>query len=99
MAVHEQAPELAACFGRNLWLLRRRADYSQEDLSGRAALHRTEIGLLENGKRMPRLDTIIQLAGAMELEPCGLLDGMAWTPEGHKQGRFYLVDGRNGKGR
>ena len=98
MAVHEQAPELAACFGRNLRLLRRRADYSQEQLGARAALHRTEIGLLENGKRLPRLDTIIQLAGAMEMEPCGLLDGMTWTPEGHKQGRFYLVGGSKRRG-
>ncbi len=98
MALHEQSPELAACFGRNLWLLRRSAGYSQEELGVRAALHRTEIGLLENGKRMPRLDTIIQLAGAMEKEPCGLLDGMAWTPEGHKQGRFYVIGGPNRRG-
>ncbi len=98
MALHRQSPELAACFGRNLFLLRRRADLSQEELSVRAALHRTEIGLLENGHRMPRLDTIIQLAGAMEGEPCGLLDGMAWISEGFKQGRFYVVGGSMGQG-
>ena len=99
MALHEQASDLAACFGRNLWILRRRSGYSQEDLSARAALHRTEIGLLENGKRLPRLDTIIQLAGAMEKVPGELLDGMTWTPEGHKQGRFYLVGGPSRRGR
>lgn len=91
MGLHEQSPLLASCFGRNLFLLRRRADLSQERLGVRAALHRTEIGLLENGRRVPRLDTIIQLAGAMDQEPARLLEGMAWIPPGTKEGRFYLV--------
>lgn len=44
----------------------------------RAGLHRTEVSLVERGERLPRLDTIVKLAGALEEEPCELLRGMAW---------------------
>jgi hypothetical protein len=47
-------------------------------LAHRAGLHLTEIGLLERALRLPRLDTIVKLAGAFEVEPCELLTGMAW---------------------
>jgi transcriptional regulator with XRE-family HTH domain len=59
---------VAEHFGRNVKRLRRRADLSQEELSHRADLHRTEIGMLERGIRLPRLDTIIKVSGALEVE-------------------------------
>ncbi len=71
---------LADHFGRNVKRLRLRADLSQEQLSLRANLHRTEIGMLENGIRLPRLDTILKVAGALEVEAGKLFDGLAWTP-------------------
>jgi transcriptional regulator with XRE-family HTH domain len=52
------APEEAERFGRNLLAARRRAGFSQEELGALAALHRTEIGLLENGRRVPRVDWV-----------------------------------------
>ena len=45
-----QADAMAERFGRNLHAARRRAGFSQEELAAFAALHRTEIGLLENGR-------------------------------------------------
>lgn len=90
MTLHEQAPDLAARFGRNLLHVRRRVDLSQQQLSVRASVHRTEIGLLENGARVPRLDTIIKLAGAAEAETAEVLSGMVWVPLGPMQGRFYV---------
>ncbi len=90
MTLHEQAPDLAARFGRNLLQVRRRADLSQQQLSVRACVHRTEIGLLENGLRIPRLDTIIKLTGAAEAETAEILDGLAWVPVGPMRGRFYF---------
>jgi hypothetical protein len=42
--------------------------------------------LLEHGRRVPRLDTIVKLAGAVELEPCALLMGLAWELDPPKEG-------------
>jgi transcriptional regulator with XRE-family HTH domain len=91
MLSREQSREVALRFGCNVRRSRRRADLSQEELSIRAAVHRTEIGLVENGERVPRLDTVLKLAGGIEIDPCVLLDGMAWMPQGFRQGSFYVV--------
>lgn len=91
--LHEQAEELAIRFGRNLFRLRRKARLSQEEVAVRAAVHRTEIGLLENGRRVPRLDTIIKLLGALDVEPGILLKGMDWTPSAPKEGHFHILGG------
>jgi transcriptional regulator with XRE-family HTH domain len=82
--------DIAARFGENLTLYRRRAGLSQEELGFRASLHRTEIGQLERGVRLPRIDTLIKLAGALSLPPGDLLKGVAWTPGGTKVGRFKI---------
>jgi len=47
--------EVATRIGRNLWLARRRASYSQEGLGAVCSLHRTEIGMIETGQRLPRV--------------------------------------------
>jgi len=65
-------------FGENLIRLRNRVDLSQEETAERAGLHKTEISLLERGLRLPRLDTVIKLAGAIDAEPCELLTGMVY---------------------
>ncbi len=56
---------VAVRFGENLSRARKRAGMSQEEAGIRASLHRTEIGLLERGERVPRIDTAIKLAGAV----------------------------------
>lgn len=73
---------LAVHFGNNLRTCRNRAGLSQEKLGLRASLHRTEVGLLERGRREPRLDTIMKLADALEVPPSALLDGIEWTSTG-----------------
>jgi transcriptional regulator with XRE-family HTH domain len=67
-------------FAKNLLQLRQAAGYSQEDLAFRAAIHRTQVSLLERGTRMPRVETLIKLAGALEVSPNELLDGIVWEP-------------------
>jgi transcriptional regulator with XRE-family HTH domain len=85
---HEYNAELARCFGENVFLARRRAGISQEELGFRALLHRTEIGQIERGTRIPRMDTVIKLAGALELPPGDLMKGMAWKPPNPVNGRW-----------
>jgi transcriptional regulator with XRE-family HTH domain len=65
-------------FARNAIELRRRAGLSQADTGLRAGLHRTAVGLLERRLRMPRLDTVLRIAGAVEADPRELLEGLAW---------------------
>lgn len=57
-------------------------------MSFRASLHRTEIGLLERGARIPRIDTLAKLAGALGVPPADLLDGIEWQPGDMHIGRF-----------
>ncbi|MET0557949.1 MAG: helix-turn-helix transcriptional regulator [Solirubrobacterales bacterium] len=86
-----RAEGLAVRFGENLVRCRRRADLSQEELGVRASLHRTEIGLLENGRRVARIDTLIQLAGAMSIAPEELLEGLHWNPGDTANGSFAIA--------
>lgn len=83
--------DLAEHFGRNLLKARRHALLSQERLGALAGLHRTEIGLLENGKRMARVDTAIRLAGSLMVDPAVLLAGMQWLPAPDVEGFFSLA--------
>lgn len=80
---------VARRFGANLVAARERANVSQEELGLRASLYRTEIGLLERGARVPRIDTLVKLASALEMPiGCMLLDGIAWEPGRVQPGRF-----------
>jgi transcriptional regulator with XRE-family HTH domain len=54
---------LAQKFGENVMLYRRRAGLSQEAHGFAASLHRTEISSLERGERLPKIDTLVKLAG------------------------------------
>jgi transcriptional regulator with XRE-family HTH domain len=54
----------------------------------RASLHRTAIGQLERAERVARIDTLIKLAGALDVEPSELLAGLAWEPGGTRLGEF-----------
>lgn len=76
--------------GSNLRRLRRREGLSQEQLAARASLHRTEIGRLESGERVCRIDTLIRLAGAMSVPPGELLEGIDWVPGPRTSGAFVL---------
>jgi transcriptional regulator with XRE-family HTH domain len=80
--------EPADRFGQNLRRCRRVADLSQEQLGIRAGLHRTEIGLLERGARVPRIDTLLKLAAALDIDPRELIDGIAWRPGTTTPGHF-----------
>lgn len=80
--------DIAAHFGDNLARCRNRADLSQEELSVRASVHRTEISNLERGLRIARIDTLVKLAGSLEVPAGDLLTGLTWSPGGYRPGRF-----------
>jgi transcriptional regulator with XRE-family HTH domain len=65
---------------QNLRRARRLLGVSQETLGIRAGLHRSEIGMLENSERIPRIDTAVKLATALEIPVDQLVDGLTWEP-------------------
>jgi len=73
-------PEMKLRFGQNLARCRERVDVSQEELSFRASIHRTEVSLLERGERMPRVDTALRLAGSLGVPLDELIAGLEWRP-------------------
>jgi transcriptional regulator with XRE-family HTH domain len=84
--------EVAKRIGHNVFLARRRAGYSQEELGKRCSLHRTEIGLVESGDRLPRCDTLMKLAGGLEVAADLLLRGIEWIPPGPEaDGSFGII--------
>jgi transcriptional regulator with XRE-family HTH domain len=72
--------ELARSYGRNLRRIRRERGFSQEVLAFRAEVHRTEVSLLERGKRDPGVNMTLRLAGALGVNPGELLAGAAFVP-------------------
>jgi transcriptional regulator with XRE-family HTH domain len=85
----QKGPQAVKCgrrLGQNLVELREKRGLTQVATAERAGLHRTEISLIERGQRVPRLDTIVKLAGAVQVEPCALLVGMAWKLDPPKEG-------------
>jgi transcriptional regulator with XRE-family HTH domain len=78
MAGYKYPPELARCLAENLLIIRRRAGLS----------HRTEIGNLERGVRLARIDTLAKLCGSLEVEPGELMAGINWSPGDVRRGQF-----------
>jgi transcriptional regulator with XRE-family HTH domain len=81
---------VASRFGENLVRCRKRANLSQEELGIRASLHSADISRLERGIGMPRVDTLLKLAGALSISPSELVEGIDWTPG--TSGSFSVVE-------
>lgn len=82
--------EVAIRLGENLLRCRKRVDLSQEEVAFRASLHRTEVSQLERGLRVPRIDTLLRLMGALEASAEELLEGIVWMPRQSYLGEFEI---------
>ena len=85
--------DIAAQFGDNLAHARRGAEMSQDDLSVKASVHRTEISQLERGLRIPRIDTLVKVAASLEIDPAELLKGIEWQAGETQYGQFREAEG------
>jgi transcriptional regulator with XRE-family HTH domain len=85
---------VAERFGANLQRARRDAGHSQEAFAAICGLHRTEVSMIERGARSPRIDTLVKLAGALEVTPNELLAGIDWQGQRYERPRgcFYIDD-------
>ncbi len=82
---------VAAILGPRIRRIRRGQELSQEALADYAEIHRTQISLIEHSVRLPRIDTVIKLAGGLHVPPRELFDGILWEPLGHRPGRMVEV--------
>lgn len=84
--------DLRERFGANVRQARKRHGWSQEELGERCELHRTEVSLLERGKRRPQLETLVKLAGGLGVAPDRLCEGISWSPAtAAEKGRLDVV--------
>jgi transcriptional regulator with XRE-family HTH domain len=74
--VHSEAARL---LGARIRDERQRFAINQMELADLAGLHFTNLGKIERGQANPSLHTILRIAGALNLNPGVLLDGM--TPD------------------
>jgi transcriptional regulator with XRE-family HTH domain len=72
--------EAKARIADNVFLLRKRAGYSQEALSKLAMVSPDRIGTIENGRVTGKFDSYVRLAGALSVPVHDLLAGVTWTP-------------------
>ncbi|MBS1861757.1 MAG: helix-turn-helix transcriptional regulator [Actinobacteria bacterium] len=84
--------EFTEAFGERLLVARFNYHHiSQEALAERAGIHRTQISLLEMGRRQPLLETFVRLAGACGVSGGELLGPIRWEPgRPGRPGRFIL---------
>ena len=85
--------EIARTIGEQIKAKRAERGESQEDVSLRSGLHRTEISQIERGLRVPRVDTLIKLAGSLEAPIGELVGPLAWEPGTYLTGGFTVEPG------
>jgi transcriptional regulator with XRE-family HTH domain len=70
-------------FGANVVWFRRQAGLTQGELADRIGINRTILSTIERGRRLPRLDVILKLVAALDVENCDLVAWMWWDPAKH----------------
>jgi transcriptional regulator with XRE-family HTH domain len=79
-------------FAANVERLRRRLGYSLDQLAERSQMEREEVEAILRGAKEARVGTIYLLAGALEVTPGDLYDGVIWIPDGEGGGEYRIDD-------
>jgi len=69
--------ELLRALGKRIRSRRSEKGFSQEDFAEDCDLHRTAMGLLERGKSIPKLDTLLTVAEHLGISVSELLQGLS----------------------
>jgi transcriptional regulator with XRE-family HTH domain len=75
---------LAERFSANLLWFRQQAGLTQQELADRIGMERVSLGELEQGRRLPLLDTILRLVAGLEIRNCDLVAWVWWDPGRHE---------------
>jgi transcriptional regulator with XRE-family HTH domain len=68
--------EILLALGERIRRERKQKGFSQEGFAAECGLHRTEMGLLERGRTIRRLDTLLIVSGHLGLPLSDLLRGL-----------------------
>jgi transcriptional regulator with XRE-family HTH domain len=68
--------EILLTLGQRIRSERQRQGFSQESFAEACGLHRTAMGLLERGKSIPQLDTLLLVAAHLDMTVSELLQGL-----------------------
>jgi transcriptional regulator with XRE-family HTH domain len=68
--------EILVTLGSRMRSLRERKEMSQETFADVCGLHRTAVGLLEHGRSIPRLDTLLIVSEHLGVAVSELLEGL-----------------------
>jgi transcriptional regulator with XRE-family HTH domain len=86
-----QNPEEARMrFAANVERVCRQHDYSMDQLVERSGIEREELETIMRGETEVRVDSILRLAGALEVTPADFYEGVAWIPDGEGGGEFQI---------
>jgi transcriptional regulator with XRE-family HTH domain len=89
---------IAQCLAANVAKARQRIGISQEEVGFRAGLHPTAVGEIERGLRVPRADTVVKLAVALEVPIAELFAGITWELPRFAAGTFKIRSETGGEG-
>lgn len=81
-------PEPMRQFVSNLDRLISERGLTPAELAARAEIHRSHLTLILAGERMVQLDTLVKLAGALDVSAADLLAGVEWVSDGEGGGEF-----------
>jgi transcriptional regulator with XRE-family HTH domain len=83
--------DLRKAIGRNVAALRKRSNYSQEELARLTSLNRQTVWRIETGSTNVGVDTLESLARVLEVEPATLVAGPA-APGSAAEQQAKLLD-------
>jgi len=82
------APEPTRQFASNVQRAMAEQGLAADEVANRADLSLNHLNLILRGERMVQLDTLVKLAGALDVPPEQLLEGVEWVSDGRGGGEF-----------
>jgi transcriptional regulator with XRE-family HTH domain len=90
-------PEPTRQFASNVQRAMAEKELTISAVADRAELSLNHLNLILRGRRTVQLDTLVKLAGALDVPPEQLLEGVEWVSDGQGGGEFR-TKGPGGRG-
>jgi transcriptional regulator with XRE-family HTH domain len=88
----QKSKEARMRFAANVERLRGQRGYSLDQLAERSQMGMKELEAVLHGESEAQVDSILRLAGALEVSPGRLYEGVTWIPDGEGGGQYRIDD-------